>query len=222
MDTFFSTPLKELPLVFLAIAISLSVHEFAHAFVAYKFGDDTAQKQGRLTLSPLKHLDIFGTIAILIIGFGWARPVPVNRNNFKHPRIAGILTTAAGPFSNLLLATIGLTISLILFKVGFFHSVPESLSTTINDFFDIFISMNLVLFVFNLIPLPPLDGYRIIEDLAPNDVRAKMSQYEQYGAIAFLIIVLTPLDNYIIQPIFQVAVPSVFYWIHSIISPLIM
>jgi Zn-dependent protease len=222
MDTFFQYPLKDIPLILLVIAISLSVHEFAHAFVAYKFGDNTAQRQGRLTLSPLKHLDIFGTIAIIILGFGWARPVPVNRNNFKNPRLAGILTTVAGPISNLILATIGLIVYLLLLKFGFFNAFPQALSLTLDTFFGIFIQMNIVLFVFNLIPLPPLDGYRIIEDLAPNDVRAKMSQYEQYGAFAFLILVLTPLDNYTIQPIFQVAIPSVFHWINSIVTPLIM
>ena len=222
MDSFFQYPLKDIPLILLVVAISLSVHEFAHAFVAYKFGDNTAQRQGRLTLSPLKHLDIFGTIAIILLGFGWARPVPVNRNNFKNPRIAGILTTVAGPISNLILAIIGLLVYLILIKYEFFNSFPQALSLTLDTFFSIFIQMNVVLFVFNLIPLPPLDGYRIIEDLVPNDVRAKMSQYEQYGAFAFLVLVLTPLDNYTIQPIFQVAIPSVLHWISSIVSPIIM
>ncbi|WP_088072672.1 site-2 protease family protein [Gottfriedia luciferensis] len=220
--SFFQYPLKDIPLILLVVAISLSVHEFAHAYVAYKFGDDTAKRQGRLTLSPFKHLDIFGTLAIIILGFGWARPVPVNRHNFKNPRIAGILTTAAGPISNLILATFGLIIYLLLLKFGFFNSFPQALSITLDSFFSIFIQLNIVLFVFNLIPLPPLDGYRIIEDLVPNDLRAKMSQYEQYGAFVFLILVLTPLDNFTIQPIFQVAIPSVFHWISSIVAPLIM
>ncbi len=222
METFFRYSLQELPLVLLVFAISLSVHEFAHAYVAYKFGDSTAQRQGRLTLSPLKHLDLFGTIAILILGFGWARPVPVNRNNFKNPRIAGILTTVAGPISNLLLATLGFIVFLFLVKFRVFDSFPDALVTTLSTFFNMFIQMNIVLFVFNLIPLPPLDGYRIIEDLVPNNVRAKMSQYEQYGAFIFLILVLTPLDNYTIQPIFKIAIPSVFHWISSIVTPLFM
>lgn len=222
METFFRYPLQELPLVLLVFAISLSVHEFAHAYVAYKFGDSTAQRQGRLTLSPLKHLDLFGTIAILILGFGWARPVPVNRNNFKNPRIAGILTTVAGPISNLLLASLGLVVFLCLIKFRAFDSFPDALVTTLSTFFNMFIQMNIVLFVFNLIPLPPLDGYRIIEDLAPNNVRAKMSQYEQYGAFVFLILVLTPLDKFTIQPIFSIAIPTVFHWISSIVTPLFM
>ena len=221
MGAFFQYPLKDIPLILLVVAISLSVHEFAHAYVAYKFGDDTAKRQGRLTLSPFRHLDIFGTIAIIILGFGWARPVPVNRNNFKNPRLAGILTTAAGPISNLILATLGLIVYLLLIKPGCLHSFSQAVSIKLDSFYSIFIQMNIVLFVFNLIPLPPLDGYRILEDLAPNDLRAKMSQYEQYGAFVFLVLVLTPLDNYTIQPIFQVAIPSVFHWINSIVTPLI-
>ncbi|WP_088042040.1 site-2 protease family protein [Bacillus sp. EAC] len=220
--SFFQYDLKDIPLVLLVFAISLSVHEFAHAFVAYKFGDSTAKNQGRLTLSPFKHLDLFGTIAILILGFGWARPVPVNRYNFKHPRLASLLTTAAGPISNFILATIGVIIYVICYKYNLFNSFPHSLKITLDTFMNMFIQMNVVLFVFNLIPLPPLDGYRIIEDLVPNDVRAKMTQYEQYGSVIFLILVLTPLDNYTIQPIFNIAIPSVFHWINSIVSPLFM
>jgi Zn-dependent protease len=204
------------------LAIAFSVHEFAHAFVAYKFGDPTAQKLGRLTLSPLKHLDPIGTIAILLFGFGWARPVPVNRYNFKNPRLAGILTTIAGPISNFLLAVIGVILWNILYKVSFNMSVPPALFQTLDDFCGYFVSINVVLFVFNLIPLPPLDGYRIIEDLVSNDVRAKLSQFEAYGSVIFLILVLTPLDRYTIQPIFGVAVPAVSHFISSIVSPLFM
>jgi Zn-dependent protease len=214
--------LKDLPLIILVLAIAFSVHEFAHAFVAYKFGDPTAQKQGRLTLSPLKHLDPFGTIAIILFGFGWARPVPVNRNNFKNPRLAGILTTIAGPISNFLLAVIGVVVWSILVKSGFITSVPTALAQTLYDFFTKFLGINVVLFVFNLIPLPPLDGYRIIEDLVSNNIRAKMTQYEAYGSVIFLILVLTPLDKYTIQPIFSVAVPAVTQFISSIVSPLFM
>jgi Zn-dependent protease len=220
MNLHLAYPLKELPLIFIVLAIAFSVHEFAHAFVAYKFGDPTAQKLGRLTLSPLKHLDPIGTIAILLIGFGWARPVPVNRYNFKNPRLAGILTTIAGPISNFLLAVIGIILWNILYKVSINISVSPALFQTLDDFCRYFVSINVVLFVFNLIPLPPLDGYRIIEDLVSNDVRAKLSQFEAYGSVVFLILVLTPLDHYTIQPIFGVAVPAVSDFISSIVSPL--
>lgn len=212
--------LKELPLIFLVVAISLSVHEFAHAYVAYIFGDDTAKRQGRLTLSPLKHLDLFGTLAFVLLGFGWARPVPVNRYHFKRPRIASILTTAAGPLSNLLLAIIAGIISGVIIKFGLFDNLSLALVKTLSSFLGMFFYMNILLFVFNLIPLPPLDGYRIIEDLVPTDLRAKMTQYEQYGAVIFLILVLTPLDRYTIQPIFEIAIPAVSNFINSIVSPI--
>ncbi|WP_191271668.1 site-2 protease family protein [Neobacillus kokaensis] len=198
-----------IPYVAITLVFAFTLHEFAHAYVAYKFGDETAKKQGRLTLNPLQHLDPFGTILILIAGFGWARPVPVNRYFFKKPRLAGILVSAAGPLSNLLLACIGFMIGYGLSRAGF------NLTDNFYDFLDIFIRLNIVLFIFNLLPLPPLDGYRIVEDLAPNHLRAKMTQYEQYGILIFLILVLIdPLYNVTIGPIFSFVIP----WIWDLLS----
>ncbi|MFD0767648.1 site-2 protease family protein [Bacillus sp. CGMCC 1.60114] len=220
MEHFFAYPLYQLPLLAMAVVIALSVHEFAHAYVAYKFGDDTAKRQGRLTLSPMAHLDIIGIIAVLLIGFGWARPVPVNPYNFKRPRLAGILVSIAGPISNLLLGAFGLIAWYSLLKFGVIDTLPIAVGETLFQFFQIFIGINIVLFIFNLLPIPPLDGYRVVEDLAPTSVRAKMTQYEKYGAIFLLILVITPLDRYTIQPIFQVVIPQVLDMLHSIIGPL--
>lgn len=202
---FLAYPLREIPFVAITLMIAFTIHEFAHAYVAYKFGDETAKRQGRLTLNPIQHLDPIGTLLILIAGFGWARPVPVNRFFFKNPRLAGILVSVAGPISNLLLASLGFFIWYALLGTGVAAQLPDYVA----DFFNVFINLNLVLFVFNLIPLPPLDGYRIIEDLVPNQTRAKMTQYEVYGSVIFLILVLTPLDQYTIQPIFQTIIPAV-------------
>ncbi|WP_420849705.1 site-2 protease family protein [Peribacillus tepidiphilus] len=197
--------LEELPYVIIALLIAFTIHEFAHAYVAYKFGDPTAKNQGRLTLNPIEHIDPIGTILILIAGFGWARPVPVNRSHFKNPRLAGILVSVAGPLSNLLIAIIGFIVWYGLLGLGVgmdsFEFIPNLLNTIIH--------LNILLFVFNLLPFPPLDGYRIIEDLAPVHLRAKMTQFEQYGALIFLILVLTPLDHYTIQPIFNTVIPFV-------------
>ncbi|MDQ1143512.1 Zn-dependent protease [Bacillus sp. SORGH_AS 510] len=206
MDTlehFLAYPLREIPYVVITLMFAFTFHEFAHAYVAYKFGDMTAKKQGRLTLNPLQHLDPFGTLLILIAGFGWARPVPVNRFHFKKPRLAGVLVSVAGPLSNLVLACVGFIVWYALNRYG---TVP---SDNFIDFLNIFINLNVVLFIFNLLPLPPLDGYRIVEDLAPNHIRAKMTQYEQYGVLIFLILVITPLDQYTIQPIFGFVIPWV-------------
>lgn len=195
--------LKEIPYVAITLMIAFTFHEFAHAYVAYKFGDLTAKNQGRLTLNPLKHLDPIGTILIFIAGFGWARPVPVNRFFFKNPRLAGILVSVAGPLSNFILASVGFIVWYALLRSGM--NFPDQLY----GFFDLFVRLNVVLFVFNLLPFPPLDGYRIIEDLAPNGVRAKMTQYESYGSFIFLILVITPLDRYTIQPLMYGVIPSV-------------
>lgn len=139
------------PEQFIQIAIvlvtSLTLHEFAHAFVAYKLGDNTAHSQGRVSLNPLKHLDPWGTIIFLFTSFGWGKPVPVNPINFKNPKRDHALTAFAGPLSNLLIA----------FIVGFFlPSYPQSFLLVA------FFQINISLFVFNLIPIPPLDGSQII------------------------------------------------------------
>lgn len=197
--------LRVIPLVAISLIIAFTFHELAHAFVAYKFGDPTAKNQGRLTLNPIKHLDPIGTILIFLAGFGWARPVPVNRFFFKKPRLASICVSIAGPLSNLLLAIIGYLVWYSLLRAGLIPNLPSAF----RDFLNIFIKLNLVLFVFNLIPLPPLDGYRIIEDIVPKDIRAKMTQYENYGALIFLILFVTPLDQYTIQPILGTIVPGI-------------
>ena len=202
-SSFLAYPLEQIPYVAITLIIAFSVHEFSHAFMAWKFGDDTAKNQGRLTLNPMSHLDPIGTILIFIAGFGWARPVPVNRFFFKKPRLAGISVSFAGPLSNLIMACLGFIIWYGLVATG----VSASLPSAVPDFLDIFIGLNAVLFVFNLLPLPPLDGYRIVEDLMPIDVRAKMTQFEQYGTLIFLILVITPLDRYTIQPIFNTVLP---------------
>jgi Zn-dependent protease len=212
----------EIPYVLMALAMAFSVHEFAHAYVAYKFGDPTAKNQGRLTLSPLAHLDLFGTLLIFIAGFGWARPVPVNRHHFKNPRLAGILVSFAGPFSNLILAALGFAVWYSMIGFGIVDMIPDWFAAGFGEFFQIFIGLNVLLFIFNLLPFPPLDGYRIIEDLAPSDVRIKLSQFENYGALIFLVLVLTPLDQYTIHPIFNVAIPFIIQILDSIFSVLIV
>ncbi|PLT31843.1 site-2 protease family protein [Peribacillus deserti] len=204
MQSFLRFPLEEIPYVVVTLMIAFTLHEFAHAYVAYKFGDPTAQKQGRLTLNPAVHLDPLGTLLLLIAGFGWARPVPVNRHYFKNPRLAGILVSIAGPLSNLLIAAIG-----FMLYFGFMSAGILGNEYVIN-FLHTLIEINVVLFVFNLLPVPPLDGYRVLEDLAPDNVRAKMSQFEMYGSLIFLVIVITPLGDYIITPIFQTVIPLIY------------
>lgn len=205
MEQFLAFSLREIPFVAITLIVAFTIHEFAHAFVAYKFGDPTAKNQGRVTLNPIQHLDPFGTILIFIAGFGWARPVPVNRFFFKNPRLAGILVSIAGPISNLVMAVLGFFIWYALLGLGFAAGLPSF----VPDFLNVFIHLNLVLFVFNLLPFPPLDGYRIIEDLAPAHIRPKLTQFEAYGSVIFLILVITPLDQYTIHPILNNVVPAI-------------
>ncbi|MEM5016404.1 site-2 protease family protein [Metabacillus indicus] len=219
MVEFLAFELELIPYVVIVLAIAFSVHEFAHAYVAFKFGDPTAKNQGRLTLSPLKHLDPFGTILIFIAGFGWARPVPVNRFYFKKPRLAGILVSAAGPLSNLLVAFIGLALWYILLSTGIVTGLSSGMAESLEQFFNILVALNITLFIFNLFPFPPLDGYRIIEDLAPSRIRAKMTQFENYGIVVFLILVLTPLGEYTIYPAFDYGREAVMTVFYTILTP---
>jgi Zn-dependent protease len=214
LDQFLFFNLEELPFVVIALLLAFTFHEFAHAYVAYKFGDSTAKDQGRLTLNPIQHLDPVGTLFILIAGFGWARPVPVNRFHFKNPRLAGILVSAAGPLSNFLLAFVFYGVLYLFVNLG--YQAPPFLLDLIN----MIVYLNILLFFFNLLPFPPLDGYRIIEDLSPPRIRSKLSQYEQYGVILFIILVITPLGSYTIWPFLNGGMDAVVPVFNTIFSTL--
>jgi Zn-dependent protease len=151
---------------------------------------------------------------LIIAGFGWAKPVPVNRYFFKKPRLAGILVSIAGPFSNLVLAFIGLLIYYLMNNAAVDNDA-------LYRFVTLFIQINLTLGVFNLLPFPPLDGYRVIEDLVPPSTRAKMTQYESWGIFVFLILVITPLDRIVIWPLLNGAATFVMNIFQQILAPLI-
>ncbi|WP_110932113.1 site-2 protease family protein [Paenibacillus bouchesdurhonensis] len=197
-------PLDQLPYFLITLIIAFTVHEFSHAYFANKFGDPTARLQGRVTLNPAVHFDLLGVILLLIAGFGWARPVPVNRDNFDKPRQMGIIVSAAGPLSNLLLGFLGTMIYVALSQFGILSMITnEILFNAVHNFFIIFNIMNFFLFLFNLVPLPPLDGYRLLEDIVPDHVRIKLRQVEQWSILIFLVIlIIPPLRNITIEPLY--------------------
>lgn len=203
---FLPFPLEELPFFALAAIAGLTVHEFAHAWTAYKCGDDTARQAGRVTLNPMAHLDLFGSLLLLVAGFGWAKPVPVRRGNFRHPRAMSVLVTAAGPLSNLLLAALG------VFLLYALHAANVQLSGAALEtwwtFIKYWLHLNLILLLFNLIPLPPLDGYRIIEEFLPLRLRLRLMQAEQWSFFLFLLLVFVPpLRRMTIDPLFSLMGP---------------
>ena len=174
--------------------ISLSIHEYAHALLAYKFGDDTAKNLGRLTLNPIKHLDLFGSIIMPVMAFtsgfmliGWAKPVPVNRNKFKDVYKNDAIVSAAGPFANLILAIIVYLVYLFLSGTSFMQS------HIVFSIFRLTIIFNIFLFCFNLLPIPPLDGSHIIFDLFPNNYTAKLQNLGLYGTLILFIFIYSPL-----------------------------
>ena len=172
-------------LYFLAFVVALTFHECSHALAAYKLGDPTARNMGRLTLNPLKHLDLMGTLLLLLVGFGWAKPVPVNPRNYRNPKRDDIIVSLAGITSNILLAFLATPIYMLTIKHG------SNIALVVSWFICAFIQTNIVLALFNLIPISPLDGSHVIEDLLMPVCGPKpflwLRQYGRYLLIVVLI-----------------------------------
>lgn len=171
------------------ILFSLTVHEIAHGYTAYKLGDPTAKSLGRLSLNPLKHLDPIGALCMLLFGFGWAKPVPINTRYFKKPRSGMALTALAGPISNLLMSLVAFIIGQYVFVLGGAQMFSDEVNfmQLLLIFFQVFYLLNLGLAVFNLIPVPPLDGSRILFVLLPDKIYFGIMRYERYIYLALLI-----------------------------------
>ena len=174
-----------------AILFALTFHEYAHGFTAYKLGDPTAKYNGRLSLNPLAHLDPVGALLMLLVGFGWARPVPVNPRYFKKPKQGMALTALMGPVANILLALLSaLLFQLVLAIFGTNTLLPENLALALTYFLLLLkasVTLNLSFALFNLIPLPPLDGSRIIGLFLPHRIYLKLLEKERQISFFFLI-----------------------------------
>ncbi len=188
------------PAVFLglliALVVGISVHEYSHAWMANRLGDPTARDLGRLTLNPLAHLDLLGTVMIFLIGFGWGKPVPYNPANLRNgPISGGAMVAAAGPAANLVTAAvIAFALRNLLPTSGL---TADSTSATIATIFAYVVFINISLAVFNIIPLPPLDGYRVLLRFLPPHLVPSITRFELQGPFLLLIIVL--LDSWFLR-----------------------
>lgn len=204
--------LQKDPIIALAFIVGLvfaiTIHEFAHAFVAYRLGDPTAKLAGRLTLNPSSHLDPIGTIALLVIGFGWGKPTPFDPFNLRNVKRDSALISVAGALSNFLLAII-LSLPYLIFY--FTNNLTPEISG-IYQTFSIVIWLNIILGVFNLIPIHPLDGFKVLAGILPRDWYHDFIQTERYGIFILLILLVTGMIGRILFPvvssIFSLLVPG--------------
>lgn len=193
--------------LFALIAV-LTLHEYSHAWVANRLGDVTPERHGRLTLNPLRHLDLLGTLMLFIAGIGWGKPVPINPRNFKNPGRDEALTAVAGPAMNLLIA---------LVTAVFVNYAPQNI---FSPFFDAVLDLSLILFIFNLLPFAPLDGSKFLILLVPQKKREKYQNFMAKSTPYFLI--FTVIDLYFLNHVFGFSIvwtviSTIFFWLKTAI-----
>ena len=191
------------------IIIAMSFHEFAHAYVAHLMGDDTAKRAGRLTLDPISHINPLGFMMLLIGGFGWAKPVPINENNFRNRKLGVFLVSIAGVTMNIIIATLTLIIINLtqnIFSSSQYYEVMNSI-----------VWLNIAFASFNLLPIPPLDGSKILAAILPANKRYILYRFENYGFIIMIILIMTGALNYLLYPVINVVLKIINFLVGAII-----
>lgn len=191
------------------LVIALVIHEYAHAKAADVMGDFTPRMTGRLTLNPMAHIDPIGLIMLLVVRFGWAKPVMINARNFRNWRQGELLVAAAGPVANLIVAFISLLAMAVLFKLGMF-------SEGVRLVLSMMVLFNINFAIFNMLPLPPLDGSKVLMVLLPGSLAYKLMSLERYSFIILIFLMMTPFLTMILIPL-QRLVLSVFNLIIGVI-----
>lgn len=179
--------LVEILLAVIPALICITLHELSHGYVAYRLGDDTAKSMGRLTLNPIKHIDLFGLVMMIVFKFGWAKPVPVNMYRFEDPKKGMAITAMAGPISNLLISCIFLFIYGLVFLP--LSNTDSVLGIAVLNMLELTAYLSLALAIFNIIPIPPLDGSKVLFSLLSDNAYDKLMRYERYGMILLLIVI---------------------------------
>jgi Zn-dependent protease len=200
----------KLSIMLVPALFAITCHEVSHGYIADKFGDGTARHMGRLTLNPIKHLDIIGTLMVFVVGIGWAKPVPVNFNNLRNPKRDMIWVALAGPVTNISLAVVS-----ALFLRGIaaisenmiFDSPAKHMLEPLFLMLAFSIYINLLLAIFNLIPVPPLDGGRVLTGLLPYRQAVTFSRIEPYGMIIIIVLVFfTNIFSYVLAPVLNLGI----------------
>jgi Zn-dependent protease len=206
------TLIQKIAVYAIPVIFAITVHEAAHGYAARFFGDMTADRAGRISLNPLKHIDPLGTILLpaltLMIGgilFGWAKPVPVDFSRLRHPKRDMMWVAAAGPASNLVMALFW------AFVIQFSVNAPGDFSTPMALMGQAGVMINVVLMVLNLLPLPPLDGGRIAVSLLPNHLAFKFAQIERYGFVILIILLMTGILSAIMQPLIRAVINLIVF-----------
>lgn len=193
------------------LLLAISAHEAAHAWMSYKFGDDTARLLGRITLNPLAHTDLIGTLLIPIVGFivaasggrffliGWGKPTPVNPLRWRNKDLANVMVSLAGIMANLLIAIIAFTILKLRFTWGVYLS--NGLYEPVEMFLELLLTMNISLAFFNLLPFPPLDGSKVLETFLPESMQPVLAVLEQYGYLILMVLMYMGVFGMIIGPV---------------------